>query len=69
MSSVPETSDRKSERVLDEKVVDATFGLTVSKLRRYRLTGGGPIYLKIGGQIRYRPRDIEAFLESCKVGS
>lgn len=31
------------------------------KLQRWRSTGGGPTYIRLGGSIRYRLSDIIAF--------
>lgn len=33
-------------------------------LERFRLTGEGPTYLKLGGAVRYRRVDLDAWLES-----
>ena len=33
-------------------------------LERFRLTGNGPVYLKIGGAVRYRRADLDAWLET-----
>jgi excisionase family DNA binding protein len=38
-------------------------------VERFRMTGQGPIYLKLGGAIRYRRCDLDAWLESCLIGS
>ncbi|MCL4671851.1 MAG: helix-turn-helix domain-containing protein [Sphingomonadaceae bacterium] len=31
-------------------------------LERFRITGGGPAYLKLGGAVRYRRSDLDAWL-------
>lgn len=31
-------------------------------LERFRITGEGPAYLKLGGSVRYRRADLEAWL-------
>jgi len=33
-------------------------------LERFRLTGEGPYFAKLGGAVRYRRRDLDAWLES-----
>jgi predicted DNA-binding transcriptional regulator AlpA len=43
-------------------------GLSVSTIRRYRLLGCGPKFLKIGAAVRYRPEDLAAFLNSRPTG-
>lgn len=37
--------------------------LSETQLERLRLRGGGPDFLKIGRSVRYRERDIEAWLK------
>ena len=36
---------------------------SVHTIERYRTEGVGPIYLKIGGKVMYRVKDIEKFEE------
>lgn len=36
---------------------------SVHTIERYRTEGNGPIYLKIGGKVMYRVKDIEKFEE------
>ena len=38
-------------------------------LDRLRLTGGGPKFAKLGGAVRYRKADLDAWLESKLVSS
>jgi excisionase family DNA binding protein len=33
-------------------------------LERFRSSGGGPLYCKLGGAVRYRRRDLEDWLQS-----
>jgi Helix-turn-helix domain len=35
---------------------------SVSSLNKWRISGGGPLFTRIGGRIRYRPSDIAAFI-------
>jgi predicted DNA-binding transcriptional regulator AlpA len=51
------------------KVVTATVaarlvGLSESTLAKLRLNGNGPIYVKLGRRVLYRPADLEQWLES-----
>jgi predicted DNA-binding transcriptional regulator AlpA len=39
-------------------------GLSASTLTKLRLTGGGPIYLKLGKTVVYDPSDLKNWLES-----
>lgn len=38
-------------------------------IERFRITGEGPSYLKLGGAVRYRRCDLDAWLESCLIQS
>lgn len=38
-------------------------------LERFRLTGEGPRYAKLGGAVRYRRADLDQWLESRLVAS
>ena len=44
--------------------------LSVSTLRRWRCEGRGhgPAWLKMGGNVRYDLRDLEAWLNECRTG-
>lgn len=37
--------------------------LSASTLARWRCTGNGPRFIKLGGSILYRPEDLQAFIE------
>lgn len=53
-----------------EKVVEAVFGVTVSRLRWHRIHGGGPPYCQPGGpggRITYLFDDVRTWLEEHKV--
>ena len=41
----------------------ARWEVSESKLERWRCQGIGPVYMKLGGQVRYRLDDIEVFEE------
>lgn len=43
--------------------------LSAPTLNRFRTTGGGPRYAKLGGAVRYRKADLDAWLTSRLVGS
>jgi excisionase family DNA binding protein len=42
-------------------------GLARSTLEKLRLTSGGPPYLKLGRVVRYRPADLDAWLQERVV--
>ncbi len=33
-------------------------------LERFRISGGGPVYVKLGSAVRYRKADLDAWLAS-----
>ena len=51
--------------LLNEHDVARITGMPVATVRRWRLLGQGPRYIKIGAAaVRYKPEDISAWLES-----
>ncbi len=42
------------------------LGLSPRTLERYRVTGEGPDYLKIGRAVRYAASALERWLKGCK---
>ncbi|TSB03969.1 helix-turn-helix transcriptional regulator [Sphingorhabdus contaminans] len=50
--------------VMDTREAAAFVRLGKNTLERFRLTGEGPAFLKLGGSVRYRQTDLEAWLES-----
>ena len=51
------------EEIYDEKVSATYIGLKPPTMRKRRREGKGPSYIKIGRLVRYRQRDLDAFLE------
>ncbi len=43
------------------------IGLSVATLRRRRLLRQPPAYVKLGGRVLYRARDLDAFVEANLV--
>ncbi len=48
------------------KTPEAARYVRLSKptLERFRISGDGPAYVKLGGAVRYRKTDLDAWLES-----
>jgi len=44
------------------------LGISVSTVRRWRLTGGGPRWIRIGSSIRYSSDDLASFVASLPSG-
>lgn len=50
--------------LMDEKTAALRLGLSHRTLQAWRVTGGGPIYRKVGRQVRYAESDLAAFVEA-----
>ena len=44
-------------------------GLKKPTMERFRFLGQGPAYCKLGGAVRYRKKDLDAWLDSRAVSS
>ena len=55
------------ENLLTEKQAATFFSLKPQTLTSWRHKGTGPEYLKIGGAVRYRRRDLERYAESGRI--
>ena len=53
--------DRKQVRHLNQIDQADRWNISERTLERWRWTGEGPAYLKIGGRVVYRLEDIEAY--------
>lgn len=49
---------------LDTHEAAARTGLSSSYLRKLRLTGTGPRFMKLGRAVRYRESDLNAWLDA-----
>lgn len=56
------------ENLLNEHDVARITALSVASVRRWRLLGIGPKYIKIGAAVRYRYEDIVAWLQGRPTG-
>jgi predicted DNA-binding transcriptional regulator AlpA len=61
-------ADERLQSLLNEFDVARITALSVASLRRYRLFGQGPKFLKLGAAVRYKPTDVSAWLESRPSG-
>ncbi len=39
------------------------LGLSAGTLRNWRVTGTGPLHIRVGGRVRYRLADLAAYLD------
>jgi predicted DNA-binding transcriptional regulator AlpA len=54
--------------LINEHEVARLLGMSVATVRRRRLMGHPPKFLKIGSAVRYRQQDILSFVETLPVG-
>lgn len=48
--------------LINEHHAAQILGLKVSTLRRWRWSGDGPPFVKVGAAVRYDPRELDAFI-------
>jgi hypothetical protein len=53
--------------LFDETRAAERLGCSVALVRKWRLFGEGPAYVKVGRLVRYSQADIEAFLNANRV--
>ena len=51
-----------SPRMLDTKAAAEYLDLSPNTLNRWRWSGDGPIFIKLGNAVRYRIADLDAFI-------
>jgi hypothetical protein len=54
----------KSEPLMTPAQVAELTSLSPNGLAQLRFTGRGPTFLKLGRQIRYRPADVQEWLDA-----
>lgn len=55
--------------ILNTREAAAYVRLGKPTLERFRISGEGPLYCKLGGSVRYRRIDLNAWLEARLVRS
>jgi len=51
-------------KLMTEHQVAAACAVSVASVRRWRVLGAGPRYLKIGCSVRYKLEDVRSWIES-----
>jgi hypothetical protein len=59
----------KTERCMTQTELAERWRISEATLERWRTESGGPLFLKLGNQVRYRLQDVEAFEEAALRGS
>lgn len=62
-------SEISTPEILTRQEAAKHVKLGVPTMDRLRVTGGGPRFAKIGGSVRYRKADLDAWVESRLVSS
>lgn len=52
--------------ILDAAAAAAYLCIAKSTLAKLRLSGDGPIFIKIGRRVLYRLSDLDAYLDTCR---
>lgn len=55
----------KTEQCMTQTDLAEHWRLSGATLERWRTESGGPLFLKLGNQVRYRLQDVEAFEEAA----
>ena len=56
------------QKYLNERQVSEITGFAVQTLRNHRFQSVGIPYLVVGKRaIRYRPADVQAYMEKCRI--
>jgi predicted site-specific integrase-resolvase len=58
---------RPTEGLLKPTEVAQQLKLDETTLARWRMLGTGPVFLRVGGRIRYPEADLRSWLESQRV--
>lgn len=58
-----------SERCMTQTELAERWRISEATLERWRTEAFGPVFLKLGNQVRYRVQDVEAFEEVALRGS
>jgi predicted DNA-binding transcriptional regulator AlpA len=59
---------QKYDALLNEHDIAHLTRMSVASVRRWRLLGQGPKYIKIGAAVRYRAEDVSVWLQLRPTG-
>ena len=59
----------QSLRLLTQRQVADMLRVTPRTVERWRETGAGPTFFRVGGLCRYRPEDLAAWLDARRCTS
>lgn len=55
-------TEQLPKQLLNERELATACGISVLTLRKWRSLRRGPRFLKIGSLVRYRPEDVDAWI-------
>jgi predicted DNA-binding transcriptional regulator AlpA len=62
------TTNSTLETLLNERDVARITGMSLASVRRWRRLNRGPRWVRLGAAIRYSPKALKNWLESCPAG-
>ena len=68
-TSLGEKTQHAGRAALTTSEAAAYLGLATSTLNKWRCSGDGPEFVKLGRAVRYRPEDLDAFLAARRLTS
>lgn len=64
ITATPPAARAAAGYLLTDSEVAALLGASLQTVRNWRWRGEGPRFVKLGGRmVRYRPADVQAFIE------
>ncbi len=67
--TMPGSGTTVNKGIVDSHHAAAILGFKEQTLRKMRIHGGGPPYLKLNRTVRYRVRDLEEWLDARVTSS
>ena len=62
-------TNASNQNLLAVKEAALVLGLAVSTLNKHRVYGTGPRFVKLGRSVRYRPADLDAWIDANRRAS
>jgi excisionase family DNA binding protein len=63
------SQENSISNLLNETRAAEYLGLSVRTLQAWRVRGGGPVFVKLGRAVRYRPDDLNAWITERMAAS
>ncbi len=55
------------DRLIDTEELAKHLGVSARTVDTWRTAGEGPDYIKVGAQVRYRPSDVDEWLDTARI--